>query len=278
MTRLFKPPSSLMAFFCSALLLLIPSQLTGQTAPIPTSDPSAVALASRALQSLAGRTALTDITLQGSAHLILGSDEETGTATLVARGNAQSLVTLNLTNGQRQEIRSGAAGAWVDNTGTPHGMATHNCWVDAPWFFPALSMSALATDPTLVISLVGEEMHEGQPVYHLSLLRSIQGQTADVVSLVQRISGMDLYLDASSLLPEAFAYNAHADNDANLNIPTEIRFGTYQAFNGVKVPTRVQKYLQNSLVLDLIVANVAVNSGVADSAFMLPYASSGGTQ
>jgi len=227
---------------------------------------------------LAGRTALTDITLQASADLILGSDEETGTATLVARGNSQSLLVLNLTGGQRQEIRNGVAGAWIDPTGTPHDMATHNCWVDASWFFPALSMSALATDPTLMISLIGEEVHEGQPVYHLSLLRYIQGQTPDVVSLVQQVSGMDLYLDAGSLLPVAFAFNAHADNDANTSIPTEIRFGGYQAFNGVQVPTRIQKYLQNSLVLDLIVANASVNSGVPASTFTIPVDSSGGAQ
>jgi uncharacterized cupredoxin-like copper-binding protein len=70
------------------------------------SDPNAVALANRALQSLAGGTALNDITLQANAAYVAGSDEETGVATLIARGNAQSVVTLNLTGGQRQEVRT----------------------------------------------------------------------------------------------------------------------------------------------------------------------------
>jgi uncharacterized cupredoxin-like copper-binding protein len=78
------------------------AQAAASTQPTAAvSDPNAVALASRALQSLARGTALNDITIQANAAYIAGSDEETGTATLVARGNAQSLVTLNLTGGQR---------------------------------------------------------------------------------------------------------------------------------------------------------------------------------
>lgn len=90
---------------------------------VAVSDPTAVALASRALQSLAGGTALSDITLQANATYVAGSDEETGMATLVARGNAQSLVTLNLTGGQRQEVRNGVAGYWTgpDGTQARHG-------------------------------------------------------------------------------------------------------------------------------------------------------------
>ena len=99
---------------------------------VSVSDPTAVALASRALQSLAGGTALNDITLQGSATYVAGSDEETGTATLVARGNAQSLVTLNLTGGQRQEVRNGPAGYWSGPDGTQYAMAPHNCWIRGP--------------------------------------------------------------------------------------------------------------------------------------------------
>jgi hypothetical protein len=73
-------------------------------------------------------------------------------------------------------------------------------------------------------------------------------------------------------------FNLHPDDAANINIPAEIRFGVYRSFNGVLAPTRIQKYIQNSLVLDLTVTNVTVNSGVPDSAFMLPYVSSGVAQ
>jgi hypothetical protein len=245
---------------------------------VPASSPNAVALASRALQALAGGTTLTDVTLQANASLTLGSDQETGTATAVARGNVQSLLTLSLDGGQRQEIRNGAAGVWVGTDGAPHAMATHNCFLDADWFFPALSLAAITSDPTLVISLVGQEVYEGRQVYHLVLFHNLPEQIPNVALLVQRVSAMHLYLDAVSLLPAAVDFNAHPDSDADTNFPAQIRFGAYQSFNGVWAPTRIQKYIQNSLVLDLTVTNAAVNSGVPSSLFTLPAVPAGGEQ
>jgi hypothetical protein len=103
------------------------------------SDPSAVALATRALQALAGGTALTDISLQGSVTYTGNSGMQTGTATLTARGNMESLLTLNLSGGQRKELRSGVVGIRIGSDGAPHAMAQNNCHLDAAWFFPAFS-------------------------------------------------------------------------------------------------------------------------------------------
>lgn len=264
----------LLSFFLTTLILSpIKAQTTG-----PVRDPNGVALANRAIQALAGSTALSDITIQATATYIAGSDLETGTATLVALGNQQSAVTLNLADGQRQEIRNGGAGVWVGADGTAHAMAMHNCFIDADWFFPAFSLVALATDPTLIITLVGQELHEGQQVYHLVLSHNLPEQIPNVALLVQRVTTMHLYLDAVSLLPAALDFNTHPDTDADTNFPVEIRFSAYQSSNGVQAPTRIQKYVQNSLVLDLAVSGVAVNSGVPASVFTLPAVPTGGAQ
>jgi hypothetical protein len=250
-------------------------------------DPNGVALASRALRALAGGTALTDITLQATATYIAGSDQETGTAALVALSNqqnptvggtGQSLVTLNLTGGQRQEIRSGFAGAWVGTDGTPHALLSHDCFVDAAWFYPGFTLAAFASDPTLAITLAGQEVHAGEPVFHLIVSRVVARKNPGTVAFIQRLSTMHLYLDASTLLPAALDFNLHHDKNTNMDIPVEIRFGGYQAFNGVQVPTRIQRYIQNSLVLDLTVTKAAVNSGVPVSLFTLPNIPTGGAQ
>jgi hypothetical protein len=260
------------------------------TSPQPTaavSDPAAIALASRALQALAGGTALSDVTLQANATYIAGSDEETGTATLVARGpvpsgtgqdNGQSLVTLNLTGGQRQEIRNGVAGIWSGPDGTAHAMATHNCWTDANWFFPGLALQALSADPTVVVSYLGLGEWNGAAAIHLQLSRTVPGQTVEMTAEIQQLSLVDLYVDPASYLPLAVALKVHPDDDLNVDVPVEIRFGGYKSFSGVQAPTRIQKYLQNSLLLDLTVTNVAVNSGVSASVFTLPYVSAEGAQ
>jgi hypothetical protein len=157
-------------------------------------------------------------------------------------------------------------------------MATHNCFIDANWFFPALSLSALATDPTQAITLVGQQVYEGEQVYHLTLFHYMAGQPVGTILLVQSVSAMDLYLDAVTLRPVALDFNIHPDSDAYTSVPAEIRFGAYQQFQGVWVPTRIQKYLQNTLLLDLTVTDVAVNSGVSASAFMSPAMPEGGAQ
>jgi len=278
MTKRFKSPNNLIVFFCSALLLLFPGNVIGQSAPVATRDPNAVALAGQSLRALAGLTPLIDITLQASTTYIAGSDQEIGPATLTARGNQESLVTLNLTSGQRQEIRRGVAGVWIGTDGTAHAIATHNCFLDADWFFPAFSLEALSTDPTLVITLVGQEVRGGEAVFHVVLLRYLPQPSPDATALIQSVSVMHLYLDAASLLPVVLAFNIHPDTDATGNLSVEIHLGAYQSFQGVQVPTRIQKYLQNSLLLDLTVTNATINSGVPDSFFMLPNVSAGGAQ
>ena len=278
MTKWFKFPNDLMVFVCSTLILLIPGPVLGQTAPVSVRDPNAVALASRALQALGGGTTVTDITLAASATYTAGSDLEMGPATLVALGNQQSRVTLNLTNGQRQEIRSGIEGRWLGADGTAHYLASHNNFVDAAWFYPAFILQALATDPTLSISLVGQQALGAEPVYHLALWRVVTRRSPMIVALIQHLSAMDLYLDATTLAPVEFDFNIHPDANTGVDIPVSVRFGAYQAFNGVQAPTRIQKYLQGSLELDMTVASASINSGVPASLFTLPIVPAGGAQ
>jgi hypothetical protein len=157
-------------------------------------------------------------------------------------------------------------------------MATHNCWTDANWFFPALSLAALASDPTAIVKLVGQEVHAGQPVYHLLLFHNLSGQAPEVIAFVQQVSALDLYLDASTLLPAAIAFSIRADGNSAVSIPVEIQFASYQAVSGVRVAFRIQKLLQGTLTLDLTITNAAINSGVPASVFTLPYVPAGGAQ
>jgi len=46
---------------------------------------------------------------------------------------------------------------------------------------------------------------------------------------------MDLYLDATTLLPAFLDFNVHPDQNTATNIPIEIQYGVYQSFKGVLV-------------------------------------------
>ncbi|MGA3324109.1 MAG: hypothetical protein ABSF45_06520 [Terriglobia bacterium] len=277
MTNRFKFPNELMVFVFAALLLLIPSVVSGQTTPTPTRDPSAIALANRALQALAGGTALNDITLQATASYTAGSDQELGAATLAALGNQQSRVALSLTNGPRTEIRSGPVGDWLGPDGAEHAMALHNCWSDAAWFYPGLSLQALSRDPGLGLAYVGPETKSGLAVIHLRFFRVVPSASAGIDPTVLKLSTEDLYLDAASFLPLFLDFNVHPDTDFTRSIAVEIVFSGYQKMNGIAVPARIHKYLNGSLQLHLTVGSAAINSGLPASEFAVT-ASTGGAQ
>lgn len=260
-----------------SLTTLILSPLKAQTTA-PARDPQALNLIASAFNALTGPVAVNDVTLQATASYVAGSDEETGTATLTARGNQQSIVQLNLSGGTRQEIRNGPDGAWSGPDATAHSMALHNCWTDASWFFPALTLKAIAADPTLAVSYLGPDTSKGATLLHLQVSRLLPGQSASATALIQILNTMDIYFDPQSFLPLVLDFNTHPDEDANTNLPVEIQFGNYQNSNGALVPFRIQKFLQRTLLLDLTVTNVLVNSGVPDSAFILPAVATGGAQ
>ena len=257
------------------ILILVPA--SAQTTA-PVRDPQALSLIASALKALTGSTAVTDVTLQATASYVAGSDEETGTATLIARGNQESLVQLNLSGGARQEIRNGPAGAWSGPDATAHSMANHNCFTDANWFFPTLTLEAIAADPTYAISYLGPDTSKGTPLIHVQVAHTVAYLSVIGNLITLTLSTMQIYFDPKSSLPLVLDFYAHPDVDAGQNLQVEIQFANYQNLNGVQVPFRIQKYFERSLVLDLTVSSALVNSGVPDSTFILPAVATGGAQ
>jgi hypothetical protein len=257
---------------CFSSLLVLTSLSLAQTRP---SDPQAVALAAKAIAALTSGTSIADVTLTGNVTRTVGPDTESGNGTFVATASGQSRFDLDLDDGKISEIRSTAnglpVGSSTDKNGNTKPSVTHNCLTDASWFFPAFT-SLTGTDPTLMLSYVGLEQRGGANVYHLRSSTnfvpiSSSSNTAAATSQSVQLNTEDLYLDATTLLPISLLFNTYPDNNVITSIPVEIDFSSYQSVNGIVVPFHVQKYLNGSLLLDLTVTNVAVNSGVPSSDF-----------
>lgn len=270
----------------AGMLALGPPGYAGQAqtaapAPVPVRDAQAVMLLSQALARLKNTpVAITDVSLTASVTYTAGSDQETGTAALQALGAGESRVTLNLENGQRQEVRNGFMGVWSGVDGAAHAMAGHNCWTDAAWFYPLLTLENAAADPTLSVTLAGPTTLNGEAVEELVLSRVVPGQSAAVVAEIQKLSTVQMYLDASTLLPVELNFNLHPDKDVNTDVPMEIEYSDYRTVSGALVPFHIQKFIQHSLLLDLEVSGAIVNSGVSAAEFVLPAvpAATGGQQ
>ncbi len=120
--------SRIRAFFRLPLLLVLPPA-AAQT--LPQRDAQAVALTGQAVLVLTGGSNVQDVVLQANASYIAGSDQESGTATFEARGNAESCSTLSLSGGERRQIRNHQAGVWSGPDSIWHATALHNTWASA---------------------------------------------------------------------------------------------------------------------------------------------------
>ncbi|HEV2424666.1 MAG TPA: hypothetical protein VGZ29_07560 [Terriglobia bacterium] len=239
-----------------------------------TQDPTALALINQGLALLDGGTSLSDVTLQATVTYTSGSDIETGTGTLQALGDGNSLVVLNLTGGQRQYIlknQSGLpAGAWVGTDGSVNLYSFQNCWSDGAWFFPGLVFTSLPGNPQVGLVNLGSGTWNGQSVNQVQLYQSPQNQAAGVSTLVQAYSTENTYLDPTSGLPLAIDFNLYADANPLIQLTGEVQFSNYQSTNGMSVPFHVQRMINGAVVLDIVVTSVTVNSGLSPNLFNIP--------
>jgi hypothetical protein len=239
----------------------------------PKSDPYALELAAKSIAVQTGGNPITDVTLGGEAAWIAGSDKEAGAAILMAKGTGESRVELDLDGGTRIDVRNDLgkypAGASQVKDGDRQTWPMHNCWINASWFFPALSFLNATADPSLIFFYIGAEDRNGEKVEHLQVYRYLAGQKPATIALTQQVSTTDFYLDSASLLPVAITFNTHADNDALTDIGLEIDFSKYQSVEGIQVPFHIQKLVWGGLAVDVTVESVAMNSGLSDELFSI---------
>lgn len=243
---------------------------TPTTSQISTSDPQAITIATKSLLAMTGGVSVNDATLNASVTWIAGSDHESGTGTFTAKGINESRIDLNLDNETRSEVRTSQgspSGQWKKGEGKITAASQHNCWTDAAWFFPPLSSLAQVANPHFVFSYLGPETHNGLSTIHLRVVQIIAGDTAKLD--LSHLTTTDFYLDSISFLPLAETFNVHPDSDMKTDIPSEIRFANYRVINGVQVPFRIQQLLNGSLLMDLTITNVNINSGVTGAQFIL---------
>jgi hypothetical protein len=233
-------------------------------------DSAALAILTNANAALNGTAPVSRAILTGAAAYTAGSDEETGDVTLEASGYFDSKLLMHLSGGTRQEIQRQWGGAWAGTDAAQHQAAFHNSLTSAVWFFPNLVIEGWLAGGDFSVSNIGAEERNGIAVAHVRCVRVLPGQIdATTAALVQQASAMDLFLDAATLLPVALEFDAHPDDNALQNIPVRIEFGDYRAAGSGKAPFRVQKYLQNTLLLDISIGSIDVNAALQESDFKI---------
>jgi hypothetical protein len=72
-------------------------------------------------------------------------------------------------------------------------------------------------------------------------------------------STTDLGLDPTTLLPTVLAYTVCPDNGAQVKIAIEIHYSNYQPVDGVQVPFHIQRFVNGSLQLDILINSAQIN-------------------
>jgi hypothetical protein len=256
-----------LAFAASFFLISNCSAGIPQSTQTANTSTQAATLLVQSAKALSGSTAVKDVTLTGTVEWIAGSDDESGTASYKGLIGSYRL-DMSFRTGTRSEIVSpvggSAAGNWIGLDGVSHPMSNHNLISDAGWF-PAFSLGNLTALPNVVLVYVGQEPRNGATVIHISASQAFSGTNADAASVLQHLTQVDFYFDSTTFLPVAYVFMSHPDDNALLDIPTEIRYSNYQSFAGTQIPLHIQKYMNNSLILDLHFQNASLNTGITAS-------------
>jgi hypothetical protein len=229
----------------------------------PQNYPSGLSWVMQAMAALTGGNSVTSVTESGTVTRTLGGDQQQGSITLQSPGLMANQISLSLPRGTLSETRSWQnslpAGTWTGFDGVQHPMAQHNCWTDAVWFFPALSLLADYADPNLVFTDLGQQQYQGGSVEHIQVYRTVSGLSQYDLQVLAMMSTVDYYLDSQTALPVGMAFSTHADNDLNVGIPVVLVFTGYTSVSGVQVPMQVVKVVNGTTVLQISVANVSLS-------------------
>jgi hypothetical protein len=237
-----------------------------------TAAQSATTTLQQSLAVLVGNTALSDITLSGSARRIAGSDDETGSGVLKALASGARRVDLSFSSGQFSEASDFSTrpkGSWCGPDRASRPIAFHNLLSEPVWFFPSLAISKQLSSADYVATYVGEEIRDDQTVEHISVFQKALFPNPPGDGLYEHLTQVDFYVDAKTLLPVILTFNLHPDDNALADIPIEVRLSDYRLVGGLRVPYHIEKLLNGTLILDFQVESVAVNSGLSASAFSL---------
>jgi hypothetical protein len=240
------------------------------------STAQAIPMLQQSLRLLTAGNSVNDVTLNGTARWIAGSNDETGTVIIKALATGEARMDFALPSGPHSEVwvnsgnlEGNLSGQWSGPDGAAHPMALYNLMNDSSWFLPAMTLTKWISIPGYAISYDGQETRNGEAVQHFTVSLLATAFSPEMSSTFQHLSKTDIYLDSASGLPVALAFATHPDNNGLLDIPVEIRLSDYRAEGGVQIPFHVQKYLNNSLLLDIQLESATINSGLTTSAFTI---------
>jgi hypothetical protein len=260
---MFRSCRAALCFITLFALATVSSSLAATNSQRPTPQgASGITWAQQAMQALTGGNPVSSVTESGSVTAQLGGNQGQGSISLGSTGLMTNQLTLTISAGQLSESRSwdgsNPSGQWTGLDGRVHQMAQQNCWTDAVWFFPAMSLLSDYLDPNLTFIDLGQVQYSGGAAEHIQVYRSFSFLPPDVQEQMQALTTVDFYLNSQTALPIAMSFASHGDQNINASIPVAIVFSQYQSVNGVQVPYQVVQLVNGSPFFQISITNAVV--------------------
>jgi hypothetical protein len=258
--------ASLVIILCE--VIAIQSLQAQQTSKAQQTSADVLTILRASLAAQTGQMTVNDATLAGSADYIAGADEEKVPFAFEGTLSGSTRTAISRSSGTFTEIHvlssSGPTGTWSEGGEAPHPIAGHNLRTDPAWCFPLFVVERLLSNTAAVVTYIGTE---NGLAHFQSSQQPPAGTPTALTSLPQHLSQIDLFLDPVSFLPSKLLFNIHPDNNALLDLPVSVQFSNYQAVNGVSLPMHIQRFENNSLVLDIQLQSSVFNSGLSQTEF-----------
>ena len=234
---------------------LLTSSILGTAAAAACAQalPSPPALLTKAIAAAGRLGAARKIELSGSVTRTLGSEVESGTVDIVANSDGSSTLTLAFPSATETETYSDLDNIAVcsDTASSPLNLSPVACLSQASWFFPFFLMLDAVTAAHYYVALPSAA---ATWLYVHPL-----GAGSDSARPVSLASDRRLLFDPASYLPSSYEYPLHFGVELDNTLPASVRFSDYRSANGVMLPYRIERRVNNSTDLVITVQSASVS-------------------
>jgi hypothetical protein len=244
--------------------LLVSASVCAQQSTLPAQrDPTAIALLQKSVATMATNVPA-DTSATGSVTIVEGSTTESGTIRILTRGMDQTAEEITLSGGDRAVIYSKGDAKEVNgskSTIPPMELIVTDECPD----FPVPLLLSIVNNTDEAFQYVGQETFNGISVQHVLVWNTFASNSK--IQKLAPFTKTDIWLDSNTSLPVKLAYARRAGEGAVPSIPVEVFFSNYKNVNGILYPFQVKKSYNGTPWETIIIASVAVNTGLTDTDF-----------
>jgi hypothetical protein len=214
-----------------------------------------------------------DIAFQFTGAQSVGPDTATATGAFYGRVDGNTRLDFDAGSGMKTEchlITDGRRELYRrDAAGTVTKGALHAAWISNMWLAPPLALSRVLQDPEYKFVYGGRQSWNGQPVEQITIFIDESSEKPDSETLIEKLSSVELFLDATTLLPVRVTYNVYSDKTFSQSLPLELQFNNYSPDGGVLFAHKIAAFFNYGPWRLYQISALQINAGIADATFNL---------